>query len=519
MGLSKQKIAAPVIIACINFMNLSTAKSERRAKEVGVRKVMGSGKGMLIAQFICEALLMSFIAVIFAVAIVALLLPAFNTLVEKQLALDLLKPSHLISLFVIGSFSGFIAGSYPAFYFSSFQPIAVLKGLKLNTGGAPFIRKGLVITQFVISIALIISTIVIYQQVMHTKNRELGMNKDNLISMDQQLISTAEHADIGLRFQSIKNDLQSTGVVENAALSSNKAFAVGSNSSGFSWKGKDPDKNVLISMEWATNSYINTMGMKVLSGRDFYQDGLADSNNVVINETLAKMMAIKSKDAIGQLIKTNDDNLTVVGVIEDYVYNNVYGEVAPVIIFNDPKAALTNNMMIRVKPGLDYTSSLAKVEAVIKKYNPAYPFEYKFVDETFKQLFSNENLIGKLAGIFSALAILISCLGLFGLAAFTAEQRVKEIGIRKVMGATVQSLAALLSKDFLKLVVISCLLASPLAWYFMHNWLQNYEYRIGISWWMFVVPALLAVAITLLTVSFQAINAALANPLKSLKAE
>lgn len=508
-----------LVIACINFMNLSTAKSERRAKEVGVRKVMGSGKGMLVAQFIWEALLMSFIAVVIALGIVALVLPAFNTLVEKHLALDIFKPVHILSLIVIGALCGLVAGSYPAFYLSSFQPITVLKGLKFNAGGAIFVRKGLVVAQFVISVALITSTIIIYQQVMHTKNRALGMNKDNLVGMSQQLVSTVQNGDMGLRFQSIRNDLKATGVVEDAALSSNEAFSIGSNSSGFGWEGKDMDKNVLISMEWATPGYVKTMGMQVLAGRDFYPGGIADSNNVIINETMAKMMDKQPANAVGKLIDRDEEKLVVIGVVKDFIYNNVYGGVAPAIIFSDAKAENTRNIMVRLKAQQDYKAALGRVEGVLKKYNPSFPFEYKFVDDTFKELFSNENLIGKLAGLFASLAVFISCLGLFGLAAYTAERRVKEIGIRKVLGASVQNLSSLLSKDFLKLVIISCVIAFPLTWYFMHQWLGNYEYRISIRWWMFVLPALLAIIIAFVTVSFQSIKAAIANPVKSLRSE
>ncbi|MDN3655943.1 ABC transporter permease [Ferruginibacter paludis] len=508
-----------LIIACINFMNLSTAKSGPRAKEVGVRKVMGSAKSMLVWQFICEAILMAFIGVVIAVGIVALLLPAFNLLVEKQLSLGLLQPAHFISLVVIGLLCGFIAGSYPAFYLSSFQPLAVLKGLKLQGNGAGFIRKGLVITQFVISVALIICTIIIYEQVMHTKNRELGMNKDNLVMLNQQIISTSGKGDIGSHFENIKNDLVQTGVVEQAALSSSGAFSVGSNSSSFNWKGKEATKDVLISMNWVTPGYINTMGMQLLAGRDFHQDGFADSNTVIINETLAKMITPKQSAVVGTQIERDSTNFEVVGVIKDYVYNNVYGGVAPLIIFNDKKAANTSNLLIRFKPRQDYKTALAKVESVIKTYNPTYPFEYEFASDSFKELFINENLIGKLAGLFAVLAIFISCLGLFGLSAYTAERRVKEIGIRKVLGASVQSLGSLLSKEFVRLVGISCLLAFPLAWYFMHKWLLDYEYRITISWWMFVLPAVMAMLITIITVSFQAAKAALMNPVKSLRSE
>ncbi len=509
-----------LILACINFMNLATARSEQRAKEVGVRKVMGSGKGMLIGQFMVEAFVMSFLSVVLAVGIVALVLPAFNGLVEKHLVLNLFNPVHIISLIVIGLLCGLIAGSYPAFYLSSFNPIKVLKGMKIKTGNAAFVRKGLVVAQFVISITLIICTIIIYEQVMHTKDREMGMNKDNLIYMSQQLISVEKTGDMGSHFEAVKNELLATGVVQNAALSNNAAFQVGSNSGDFTWPGKDPKKMVLTSMEWATPEYISTMGMQIMAGRDFYQSGTGDSNNVVINETLAKMISNKKPgDAIGKIISGQGTNLTVVGIIRDFVYNNVYGSAAPLIIFNDTKALYTYNLTIRFKPGTDYKQDLAKTEAVIKKINPAYPFEYKFVDEEFEKLFKGETLIGTLASVFAGLAIFISCLGLFGLAAYTAERRIKEIGIRKVLGASIQNLATLLSKDFLKLVTISCVIASPIAWYFMNKWLTDYDYRITISWWMFALPAVMAILIALITVSFQAIKAAIANPVESLRTE
>jgi putative ABC transport system permease protein len=510
-----------LVIACINFMNLSTAKSEKRAKEVGVRKVMGSGKSLLIGQFITEALLTSFIALLLAIGIVALLLPAFNTLVEKQMLLHLFSPAHVIAMLAIGLLCGLIAGSYPAFYLSSFKPVAVLKGLRFNAGGAVFIRKGLVVTQFVISIVLITCTVIIYQQVMHTKNRELGIDKNNLISINQQLINTKQQGDFALRFNSVKNDLKATGVVENVALSNSGAFNIGSNSAGFGWKGKDNNKAILISMNWATPAYVKTMGMQLVAGRDFYQDGsLADSSSIIINETMAKLMVKEPGAAVGELVDRYEGKLTVIGVVKDYVFNNVYtGAVDPVVIFYDAKAENTYNLLVRFKPAQDTKAALAKVEAVIKKYNPSFPFEYSFVDETFNVMFSNENLIGQLAGLFAALAIFISCLGLFGLAAYTAERRIKEIGIRKVLGASIHNLTGLLSKDFLKLVVISCALAFPLAWYFMHGWLQDYQYRISISWWMFALPALLAICIALITVSAQAVKAALANPIKSLRTE
>lgn len=509
-----------LLLACINFMNLSTARSEQRAREVGVRKVMGSGKRMLVAQFLTEAVVMSFMAVLLATVITFLLLPAFNKLVDKTMLLNLFNPIHIAFLVIIGLLCGLIAGSYPAFYLSSFNPIAVLKGIRLPVvGGVSFVRKGLVVTQFVISVGLIICTVIIYQQVIHTKNRELGLDKNKLVYMDQQVIAVPQNGNLGLHFNSIKSSLLSTGVVDNAALSNASAFEVGSNSSGFKWKGKDPGKEVLISMNWVTPGYIGTMGMQMMAGRDFYQDGSADSNNVVINESLAKLISKNPADAAGQVIDRDESKLTVIGVIKDYIYNNVYGPPAPLIIFNDLKAENTSSLHIRFKLNSDYKNALAKVEAVIKGNNPAYPFEYKFADEEFEKLFKDESLIGTLAAVFAGLAIFISSLGLFGLAAYTAERRVKEIGVRKVLGASVINLSAMLSKDFLLLVSLSCIVAFPVAWWIMHSWLQDFEYRVTIQWWMFALPAILAISVALITVSFQAIKSAIANPVKSLRTE
>ena len=509
-----------LFLACINFMNLATARSEQRAREVGVRKVMGSGKSMLIGQFLIEAIVMSFLAVLLSILLVALILPAFNKLVDKELLLHLFKPIHLLGFFSIGLICGIVAGSYPAFYLSSFSPIKVLKGLKLpSAASVAFIRKGLVVLQFVISIGLIICTLVIYSQIMHVRSRDIGLNKSNLIYVDQQILSVPQNGNVGARFSSIRNELIGTGVVEEASLTNSRPFEVGSNTAGFSWKGKDPNKQILISMNWATHGYLKTMGLKLIEGRDFYQYGLADSNNVIVNETMAKLVDKDISKVIGAPLDYGGQNVQIIGVIKDYVYNDMYGSSAPLVLFNDANGVTTTRMQIRYKKGIDYKDALAKTEAVMKANNPNFPFEYQFVDQEFESLFKSESLIGKLAGVFAGLAIFISCLGLFGLAAFIAEKRTREIGIRKILGASVMGLTSLLSRNFLLLVALSCLLAFPLSWWMMHNWLQSYEYRISLSWWMFALPAALAIVIALLTVSFQAVRAALMNPIKSIRIE
>lgn len=498
-----------LIIACINFMNLSTARSEQRAREVGVRKVMGAGKGSLIGQFIGESLFLSFISAIIAVVLIYLSLSAFNGIVEKQLAINIFQPSHLAALVVIAVFCGLIAGSYPAFYLSSFNPVNILKGIKLKTGNsAGYIRKGLVVLQFSISVILIISTVIIYQQILHIKSRDLGYNK-------KDLVYTMLQGKMKEHFNAIKNDLQATGFVQNACLSNDRVLQLGSNTADFNWEGKDPNKQVLITIEGVSPEYISTLGMKLKAGRDFNDDIKADSNNVIINEALAKI--INKKDIVGSILDWNGTKITIVGVVNDFIYNDMYSTPAPLIMYADNSN--TRCLTMRFKPGTDLSAALPAVEKVIKTYNPDYPFESTFIDTEFDKIFKTEALIGKLAGIFSILAIFISCLGLFGLAAYTAERRTKEIGVRKVLGASTQGLAALLSKDFLLLVTISCLIAFPLAWWVMNNWLQSYTYRVDIHWTVFALSGILALMIAVLTVSFQAIKAAVANPVKSLRTE
>ena len=498
-----------LIIACINFMNLSTARSEKRAREVGVRKVMGAGKGKLILQFIGESVFMSFVSAALAVVIIYLSLPAFNGIVEKQLSAGILLPAHLVAIVLLALFCGLIAGSYPAFYLSSFNPVTILKGIKLKNGNsAVYIRKGLVVLQFSVSVVLIISTLVIYKQIIHIKNRDLGYNKHNLIYSGLQ-------GKMRQHFVAIKNDLTATGFVENACLSKSYVLQFGSNTSDFFWDGKDPEKQILISFENTSPEYVSTMGMKLVAGRDFNADMTSDSGNILINEAMAKVM--KKKDVVGSIVSTYDSKHTVVGVIRDFVYNDMYSQATPLILFPDTSGTFTLSM--RIKAGADLTQAIPAIEKVFKTHNPGYPFEYRFLDAQFDKIFKTETLIGKLAGIFSILAIFISCLGLFGLAAYTAERRTKEIGIRKVLGASTQGLATLLSKDFLLLVAISCLIAFPLAWWIMRDWLQSFAYRIDINWTVFALSGILAMLIAMLTVSFQAIKASIANPVKSLRTE
>jgi putative ABC transport system permease protein len=497
-----------LLIACINFMNLATARSEKRAREVGVRKVLGAGKKMLIGQFIGEAMFMSLLAVLLSTILLMLLLPAFNTLVEKQLILRLWAPTHLLALGMIVLICGLVAGSYPALYLSSFNPVSIFKGLKAKSSSASLIRKGLVVLQFTISIVLIVSTIIIYQQIQHVKNRELGYNKDNLIQMSAQ-------GDIKKIFPAVRQDLLATGYVDNAALSSLGMLWMGSSSSNYSWQGKDPNKKVLITQDGVDPQYLPTTGLHLKYGRNFSQVAAQDSMSFIINETLAKL--IGKENPVGDFMKQDTTPFHIIGVVKDFVYGDMYGKSDPLIFYCKPEWA--GYIYIKLKNKTQTEAALAKIEKVMKGNNPGFPFDYQFVDSEFNRQFNTEMLISKLSRVFAALAIIISCLGLFGLAAYTAERRTKEIGIRKVLGASVSRITGLLSKDFLQLVLISALVAFPLSWWAMHQWLQNYAYRIEISWWVFGLAGVMAMLIALLTISFQAIKAAFVSPIKSLRSE
>jgi predicted permease len=503
-----------LLIACINFMNLATARAAQRAREVGVRKTLGAMRKALITQFILESILMSFIAVIIAVGLVYLALPAFNTLLDRQLPFTPLAPIHLAALIGIGLLCGLIAGSYPAFYLSSFNPVAVLKGQRISMNkGAGFIRKGLVVTQFTVSVILIVCTVIIYQQVQHIRSRDLGYDKEHLLY-------TSLHGDLAEHFNAFKSDLLQTGVVANAAISSSPALAMWMTvtTREMTWTGADPNKDVKMCWENVSPEYLSTMGLQLKEGRGFYPDIKSDSGDIVVNETMAHLIGAKS--CIGQYVTyAHGERYRIVGVVKDYLFNDMYASVAPLILACVPETKRSYGFLeIRLRPG-NLPASLSKVEAVMKANNPGYPFDYQFADQQFERLFTLEARIGKFAGIFSLLTIFISCLGLFGLAAYTAERRTKEIGVRKVLGASIAGLAGLLSKEFLQLVALSCVIAFPLAWWFMHRWLKDYAYRTAIHWWVFALAGLAALLIALLTVSAQAIRAALANPVKSLRTE
>ncbi|QJB30014.1 ABC transporter permease [Chitinophaga oryzae] len=500
-----------IFIACINFMNLATARSEKRSKEVGVRKVLGAGKGRLVIQFIGEAMLMSLLAAVLAVAVISLLLPAFNAMVGKQIGLGLQHPAHWVALLAIALVTGLVAGSYPSLYLSSFNPVKVLKGIKTPGGSAAFIRKGLVTVQFTVSIVLIVSTIIIYQQIEHVKQRKLGYNKDNLLEMDVT-------GRMGQDFAAIRQDLLNTGLIENVALSDHATIYGGNNTNAFRWPGS-PENGFLISHRSVTPGFFFTSGMELTQGRDFLSGAAVDSFSVVITESLSRLMGAEGSIGRNLLIPDDEENnyrpYRIVGIVKDYVYGNMYGKPDPVAFFkrdNDPRM-----MYVRIAAKADPEQAVKGIEQVMAKDNPGYPFAFRFVDEQFNAMFSSEQMIGRLSRVFASLAIVISCLGLFGLAAYTAERRTKEIGIRKVLGASVAGIARLLSVEFLKLVMLSAVIAFPLAWGIMAYWLDQFSYRTAIHWWVFVLAGGMAVVIALATVSYQAVRTAMRNPVKSLQ--
>ncbi|HTK19030.1 MAG TPA: ABC transporter permease [Mucilaginibacter sp.] len=497
-----------LVLACINFMNLSTARSEKRAKEVGIRKVMGSMRSQLINQFLGESLLTATLAFALSLFIVQLLIPFFNELAGEEIIILWEQPAFWILGLGFAVACGLFAGSYPAFYLSSFKPVKVLKGSIRAGKWAGIPRKALVVVQFTFSIIMIIGTIVVFRQVQFAKDRPIGYSRAGLV------IARPFTADIHNHFQAFRNDLLETGLISEAAESGNQVTKGSGTSGGLNWQGKDPNMNDEFATFAVTPEYGKTIGWQFRDGSDFSNTSPSVLNDIVLNETAVKYMGLKNP--LGQIVRWNDKQYKVIGVAKDMIVESPYEPVKPTIFYITPYAGPVN---IRINPKTSAANALATLETIYKKYAPGQPFDYRFADEEYTKKFDSEERIGKLASAFAMLAIFISCLGLFGMASFMTEQRTKEIGVRKILGATVFNLWQLLSKDFVVLVIIALLIATPISYYFMHSWLQGYQYHSGISWWIFTLTAIGAVAITLLTVSFQSIKAALANPVKSLRSE
>ncbi len=503
-----------LLLACINFMNLSTARSEKRAKEVGIRKAIGSVKNQLVFQFFSESILVAFLAFSVALLVTILFLPYFNNIAGKPISLPWNNLNFWMSCLLFTFITGGIAGSYPALYLSSFNPVKALKGsFKVGTYTG-LLRKILVISQFSISIVMIIGTAIVFKQIQFVKNRPLGYSTDGLISLSMTT------GDIHKYFNLVKKELNENNSVLSITESGSPTTAIWSTNSGFDWEGKDPKLAVDFPNIDVDYDYGKTIGWQFVAGRDFSKDYGTDSAAFIINEAAAKFMNFNKtngQSAINETIKWDNNPFRVIGVVKNMLIESPYKEPRPMLYHL--LHGNGNIVTIKLNPSLIARDALQKIETVFKKYNPSQPFEYSFVDADYANKFGDEERIGKLAAFFAILAIFISCLGLFGLASFVAEQRTKEIGVRKVMGATVANVWILLSKEFVMLVTISLLIAIPIAYYFMNNWIQKYAYRTTISWWIFIVAGILTLLITLLTVSFQAIKAAIANPVKSLRTE
>ena len=497
-----------LLIACINFMNMSTARSAKRAKEVGVRKVLGGKRWSLIGLFLSESMMVSFIAGATALILALMVLPVFNTLMGQQLVLNLSSVWFWLAGLGFVLFTGLLAGSYPAFYLSSFLPVKILKGISRRKQAMVSPRKVLVVVQFTVACALIASTLVIHRQIKYAQDRESGYNKE-------QLIYTQIEGDIEKNYELIKHDLLNSGT----AMSVTKSLPVTTSWSGtwgVEWQGKDPDLTLSFDLNYIDADWTNTMEITIIEGRDIdIHTFRTDSTAMLINESAAK--AMKLEHPVGEIIKTQGYDWHVVGVVKDFILQSPYEPVRPMLI-GGPKGWFAM-MYIKLNGQNRIADNIAQAEQIFKRYNPAYPFEYNFVDEEYARKFRNEQKNGSLVAWFAGLTIFISCMGLFALVAYMAESRRKEIGIRKVLGASVSSIIILLSKEFLILVLISIVIASPIAWWAMNKWLSNYAYRTDIPWWLFVVVGCISLCIALLTVGFQALKAATENPVKAIKNE
>jgi len=499
-----------LLIACINFMNLSTARSEKRAKEVGIRKVVGAPRGRLIGQFIGESVLLSFLAALLAIGIVLISLPGFNMLTQKHLYIPFGSVWFWLSAVGFILFTGLLAGSYPAFFLSSFQPVKVLKGTFRAANALVTPRKVLVVLQFTFAITLIICTIIVKEQIDHARERESGYDQGNLI---YHFLT----GDLEKNYELVRNDLLREGVATAVCKTSSHITNNYSDTWGFVWQGKDPEDKTDFLMTCADRGMTHTTGLQLAEGRDFDPENYpTDSAGIVLNESAVRAMHFKQP--IGQIITEDTMHFHVIGVVKDFIIESPYSPIRPMVI-RGARGGWFSVMNIRLNDKNLTETNLKKAAAIFKRYNPEYPFEYHFVDEDYSRKFDDEKRTGTLAGLFAALTVFISCLGLFGLATYMAENRIKEIGVRKVLGASVTGIATLLSKDFLVLVFISFFVAGPIAWMAMHAWLKGYAYRVDIHWWVFAMAAALSAGIALVTVSFQAVRAGLTNPARSLRSE
>ncbi len=496
-----------LLTACVNFMNLSTARSEKRAKEVGIRKTLGSEKWQLVIQFFMESMILAVVAFVLSLLAVYLILPAFNLMVSKKLSLPIEQPFFWALVAGIVFFTGIIAGSYPALYLSSFNPVKTLKGTFLAGRKAALPRHILVVGQFVISILLVSATLIIYQQIQFIKSRSIGYNPNNVIAL-------ASGPMIDKNYLPFKNDLLKTGMIQSVTRSGSPITRIQWRSGPPDWDGKPADANIIFSCMSTDAGLIKTLGIKLLQGNDF--SGLpVDSSSVILNKTA--MEAIHVKNPLGMELRYDNTKYHVIGITENVVMESPFKPVEPMMIFYNSN--YSNVVNVRLKEGVAPQKAIASMEEIYNKYNSAFPFSYQFVDQEFGKKFIAEELISKITNIFAGLAIFICCIGLAGLASFTIEKRIREIGIRKVLGATVRQVLMLISTQFLKLAAIAFVIAVPLTWWLMTQWLTNYEYKISISIWLFLAVGFLILLLTLVVVSLNTLRAAISNPVTSLRSE
>jgi putative ABC transport system permease protein len=494
-----------LLLACINFMNLSTARSSKRAREVGIRKTMGSLPAHLVAQFLIESVFLTLFAFVIALFLAQLSLSFFNNLAGKHMFIPYGNPVFWWLCIAFILFTGLLSGSYPAFYLSSFQPVKVLKGAFQGSRYNSIPRQVLVVMQFTVSLCLIIGTIIVYRQILFTKNRPTGYTRDRLVTMPLT-------ADLNGHYDVLREELIRTGAVTEMAESSYPMSQFNGGNS-MDWRGKDPGFIIFFRNVNVTPEFGRTVGWKITEGRDFSR-AYADSNSIILSEAAAK--TIRIAHPVGEIVKFFGKNRTVIGVVHDMLTNSPYDNIQPAIFLGDGYLSV---ITVRMKAGLPLPTAMKAIESVFKKYNPGSPFVYQYNDDEYAKKFSSEERVANLSAVFAGMAIFISCLGMFGLASFVAEQRTKEIGVRKVLGATLFSLWKMLSTQFVRLVLISLCISIPLSYYGMTRWLQDYTYRDSISWWIFGAAGIGILLITLLTVSYQSIKAALMNPVKSLRSE
>ena len=495
-------------VACINFMNLATARSERRAKEVGLRKVVGANRYQLIFQFLGESLIFSFVSLVIAIGIVYLLLPVFKMLTEKTLAIDLLNGKLLLSLIGIAVLTGLLSGSYPALFLSGFAPVKVLKGKLRVAGGNLLFRNALVVTQFVVAIVLLVGTAVVYKQLDFIKKRNLGFDKSNLLYLPMT-------GELGEKKQALKASLAQNPLTENFTVISNLPTTLETGTVDVVWDGQTTRNQVIFPSLDVDENFVKVFKSQILAGRGFDKSFSGDSSSYMINEKAMQIMGMNVGNAVGQNLTFGDAKGTIIGVVRDFHFKSLQYAMEPLVLRLNKWGGVA---MVRTTAGSN-EQTIKALEKINQELNPAFPFTFGFLDKDLDNLYRSEQQMGNIFNLFAGLAIFISCLGLYGLSAFMAEQRTKEIGVRKVLGATVAGVVSLLSRDFLKLILIAIVIASPIAWYAMNKWLQGFAYQTTLEWWVIVLAGILATAIALFTISFQSIKAALMNPVKSLRSE